>query len=403
MHMWRAWGITLLALFPAQDLGPAYSSDLHEMRIRPPAGWLKREGQGNFIARFQAPGESKDKPSTHLTLAHLSYSATPTPLRSFVAQAKEHIAKEYKDSKITEEKELAIGGRPAYRIVFTFQDTLQVKHVIPRTNLECYLVDGQTTIAEAEKTRPLIEASAASFEIVPMTPTPEETQAQGRLQALLKEARVRPELLGETWYSVYIGKARSGHQRIKVAASEGVYSFEVDLANDYGEGGKDSTIVRGSFSPDGRTQKVDLESTKQGPKERWQFRANATIQNGQARASRDMNGVKEEKAFPVEDGVLFTDVADLVRRTLVFAGKGTYLFRTLSPFADEPNAELLEVNPREPLDLDGKKREGHIVFGKTDRRKNSTYYVGADGAALRTGGLKDAFSIRLSTKEEATK
>jgi len=374
------------------------------MRIRPPAGWLRREGQGNFIARFQAAEDAKDKVPTHLTLAHLTYNATPTPLRTFVAQAKEHIVKEYAESKVTEEKEIAIGGRPAYRIVFTYKDTLQIKHVIPRTNLECYLVDGQAPLAEAEKLRPLLEASAATFEIVPMSLTSEESQARSRTLAHLKDARVRPEFLGETWYSVHLlGKARAGHQRIKVAASEGVYSFEVDLLNDFGEGGKDSTVVRGSFSPDGRTQKVDVESTKQGPKERWQFRVSATLQNGQVKAVRDMNGVKEEKSFAVEEGVCFTDVADLVRRSLVFAGKGTYLLQTISPFADEPNSELLEVSARDQLDLDGKRHEGHIVFGRTDRRKNATYYFGADGSALRTGGLKDSFSIRLTTREDATK
>jgi hypothetical protein len=30
-----------------------------------------------------------------------------------------------------------------------------------------------------------------------------------------------------------------------------------------------------------------------------------------------------------------------------------------------------------------------------------TYYVGPDGSLIRQGGVKDAFSIRGSTKEEA--
>jgi hypothetical protein len=399
--MWRAWG-TFLLLISSQDLDRPFVSEDHEMTLRPPAGWARRAGQGPFVVRFTAPDEVK--PPCDLTVTHLVHTTNPTPLRTFVQTAKEHIAKEFKGSKVTEEKELKLGGRAAYRIVFTFEGTIQVKTVVHRTNLEWYLLDASIPEPLAPKLRPLAEASIATFELAPAPLSVEERAARGRTLDALRAAKVAPGLLGERWFAVHLGTRKVGHQRVRLTESEGLYALESDTVTDFGEGNRDATIVRASFSPDGRVQKVDTEQTKTNDrKERWQFRASAVLQNGQVKASRDMNGVKEERSFAAEEGVLFGDVADVVRRALVGAGKGSYLLLTLSPFVDEPNVEFLEVNDREAMELDGRSVEAHLVFAKVDRRRTKAYYYGADQSLIREGGLKEAFSVRASTKEEALK
>lgn len=405
--MWRAWGIFLLIL--PQDLGPPFASDDHEMTIRPPAGWARRIGSGPFIARFTPPeaepaptdGEKK-VPPWGLELKHLHYRSNPTPLEGFVKQAKAHIEREFKGSKLVEEKAVRVGGRAAHRIVFEFEGTIQVKTVVPRTHLECYLLDISLLKADEARLRKVAEASIETFQIVPAPLSGEESAADARTAGFLKAAKVQPALLGERWHTIHLVQRKTGHLRIKLSESKGAYVFETDVRNDYGEGNVDATVVRGSFSPDGRTQKVETEQTKENDKkERWQFRASASIEAGRFKASRDMNGIKEEKGFAVEDGVLLEDVAEVVRRAFVAEGKGAWLLKILSPYADEWNTEMIEVSGRESLELDGTRRDAHVLFCRVDRRRNMTYYIAPDGGLIRQGGVKDPFSIRASTREEA--
>lgn len=404
--MWRAWGIVLLLV--RQDLGAPFTSTEHEVAIRPPAGWTRRVGTGPFIARFtpadvDPPGDGERRvPPWGITLSHLYYRANPTPLESFVKQAKAHIEREFKGSKITQENTLTIGGRAGYRIVFDYENTVQIKTVIPRTNLECYLADASLLKSDEEKYRKLIEASLASFQLAPVGLTGEETAADSRTVDLLKSAKLDPSGQGERWHTIHLLGRRTGWLRTSLVVKDGAYLFESEVRNDFGEGNVDATVVRGSFSPDARIQKVEVEQNKSNDKkESWKFRVTATIEGGLYKASRDMNGVKEEKSFKVEEGVVFEDVADFLRRNLVRAGKGAFLLKTISPYADEWNAEPIEVNERESLELDGIRREAHVLFCRPDRRRNMTYYVAPDGTLVRQGGVKDAFSIRLSTKEEA--
>jgi hypothetical protein len=408
-NMWRAWGIILF--LSSQDPAAPFQSEDHEMAFLPPPGWVRREGARPFIVKF-IPGDALRSaaesngalPSWGLVLSHLYYPSNPTPLQGFVRQAKEHIAREFKSSKMVEEGELKIGERLGYRMVFTHEGSLYLKTVLPRTNLECYLLDASMPQREESKFRPVVESSIASFRLVIASLGPEERAAEARTLDVLKSAKVDPGILGESWQAVFLMNTKTGSQRTRVSPSSDGYAFELDIQDDFGEGGKDATTVRGSFSPDGRTQKIETEHTKQNAKERWIFRAAAVLEQGRVKASRDMNGVKEEKTFRVEPGVLFEDVADILRRSLFRGrGKGTYLFRTLSPYSDEPEPELMEVNDPEPLEMNGARRSLWIVFSRVGHRKQMTYYYDTQGGLVRVGGMRDAFSLRLSTKEEATR
>jgi len=405
--MWRAWGIFLFVT--GQDLGPSYVSEIQELSLRPPAGWTARPGAGPFVVRFsppdlEAPPAEGDRkvPPWGLTLSHLHYRATPTPLESFSKQAKAHIEREYKGSKILEEKNLTISGRKAYRLVFEFDNTVQIKTVIPRTNLEGYLLDASFLKTEEGKYRKVAEASIETFKIVPVPLSGEETGADLRTGELLAAGRIPPAPLGERWHAIHLGNRKTGWMRTALSESGGTYAFEAEVHSDYGGGNVDATLVRGSFTPDGRMQKVEFEQSKSNDrKESWKFHATASIDRGVLKSSRDMNGVKEEKSFKVEEGVLLQDVADIFRRSMVLAGKGTYLLKIISPFGDEWNPELVEVNDKESLELDGVRREAHILFCREDRRRNLTYYVAPDGTLIRMGGVKETLSIRASTKEAA--
>ena len=396
--MWRLGGILLLAL--SQEAGQPYANETHEFSIQPPAGWLRRPVGQPHEVKFVPPEELKTP--CRLLVTHF-HTSNPTPLKGFVAQSKIFITREFKGAVVTDEKELSIGGRPAYRQVYSIGEELYVKTVILRSNIEYYFVDLILAQADAAKYRPVAEAAVDSFRIVPVKVKPEEAAALERTSALLKGARVIPALLGEQWYSVHLGKLRAGHQRVKVSEARGNYAFELDVKLDYGEGGTDSSQVRGECSPDGSFQKVDFEQTKTKKDERWQFRAGALLQGGQAKVTRDMNGIKEEKTFAVEPGVVLGDVADLLRRALVAAGKGNYALRTLPIFADEPDLEMIEVNEKEPQEVDGKKVTASTVFCIVDRGKPQTYSFSPEGTLLHHGSPKDLFSIRLSTREEALK
>jgi len=398
--MWRAWGITLLVL--SQDLSPAARSEDHEFAIQPPQGWVRKPGVKPTVVKWVAAEEGKAV--AEILVTHL-ISGNPTPLKNFETQAKQHLAERYKGAKVLEEKPATVGGRAAHRLVFSHDGTLYIKLALHRTNLEYYMLDAILAEASAAKYRALAEASMATFEIVPTPLSTDEQGARARGLQVLKAAKIDSALLGERWHAIHFGLPKTGYQRMKVGESEGMYTFENDVVSDYGLGKKDETHVRGSFSPDGRVQKLDSEMTKTNDRgERWQFRASAVLQNGQVKVSRDLNGVKEEKAFAVEEGVLFSDVLDLLRGTLAAAGKGSYLIRTISPYADEPNVELVEVGEKERLDIDGKARDVILVQARVDRLKYLTYtYSAADRSLLRLGGARDAFSIRAATKEEALK
>ena len=141
--------------------------------------------------------------------------------------------------------------------------------------------------------------------------------------------------------------------------------------------------------------------TKSRKSERWQFRAQATIENGECKASRDMDGIREESTFQVAEGVLFPDVADVFRRVLLGSGKGLALIYTLSPYADEAAPEISGVNDKDLVEVDGRKREAYIVFSRQGRGKNlMCTYDGADKTMLRLGGVRDVFSLRAVPREE---
>jgi len=191
--------------------------------------------------------------------------------------------------------------------------------------------------------------------------------------------------------------------RFKMTESEGMYSFDSEVRNDLGDGNTDTTLVRGSFSPDGRVQKLETEETKINPKQKWTFRASAVAQAGQVKVSRDINGVKEDRTFAVEEGVLLNDIAECVRTVLVGAGRGSYLLKSLSPFSEEWSIEMIDVGGLETLEVDGRTRECILVQAYVGRRKNMTYYYAPDRSILRVGGPKDLFSVRATTKEDAQK
>jgi hypothetical protein len=253
-----------------------------------------------------ADGERK-VPAWGLRLSHLHYRATPTPLESFVKQAKSHIEREFKGAKIVEEKNLTISGRKAFRLVFEFENTVQIKTVVPRTHLEGYLLDASFLKSDEEKFRKIAEASIETFKVVPTPLTGEETGADLRMADLLGAAKVQPGLLGERWHTIHLGGRKTGHMRTLLSDAGGRYGFEVEVHNDFGEGNVDATTVRGSFSPDGRDQKIDFEQSKTNDrKERWQFRSSASIRGGVLKASRDMNGSRRRRPQG-RGGVLFPE------------------------------------------------------------------------------------------------
>jgi hypothetical protein len=397
--MWRAWGITLLLLSP-QDLGVRARAPEHEIAFRPPSGWIRHPGAGPLVVRFTLPGELQTPPE--MTVTHLM-SSNPTPLEAFKRQAKDGIKEKYVGAKILEEKDLKIAGKGAYRVVFQSGDLVYLKTVVHRNNLEYYLLDGAYPPDLADKVKPVLEASIDTLEIVPTDLTSEERLAETRVLGLLKEAKIDPALLGEHWFTIHVGARKVGHMRVRMTESKGAYGFESEVKNDLGEGNSDASTSHGEFSPDGRVQKLEAEQTKISPKLKWVFKASATIEGGQARIHRDVNGVVEDRTLKVEEGVLLNDVAECVRPSLVGAGKGIYLLKILSPYSDEWVAESVEVSGPENVELYGKPTDCVFMQTSIGVRRKSTYTYLPDRTLLRVGGPRDVVSVRASTKDEALK
>jgi len=397
--MWRAWGIAVLLLSP-QDLGVRAVAPEHEIALRPPAGWVRYAGTGPTVVKFRQPG---DLPvASELLVSHLT-SSNPTPLDHFRTQARENIKEKYQGSKILEEKDLTLAGKNAFRIVFSHGDLIFLKTVLHRSNLEYYLLDAAYPPSQADKVRPVIEASIASVEIVPTALSSEERVAESKSLKLLREAKIDPVLLGEKWYAIHLGARKVGHMRVRIGESEGMYTFDSEVKSDFGEGNSDSTVSRGVFSPDCRIQKFDTEQAKANPRQKWAFKASVSLQEGRAKVSRDLNGMKEERAFPVQEGVLFNDVLECLRPVFVRGGKGTYLVQVLSPYSEEWGPETLEVSGPENLELYGKPTDCILMMTSAGIRRKTTYTYLPDRSLLRVGGPKDVFSVRASTKEDAMK
>ena len=335
-------------------------------------------------------------------MSHLT-SSYPTPLENFRKQAKDNIKEKYEGSKILEEKDLTLAGKSAFRIVFSHGDLIYLKTILHRSNLEYYLLDAAFPPSQAEKVKPLVEASIATVEIVPTSLSAEDHVAEAKALGLLKAAKVDPILLGEKWFTIQLQSRKVGSMRVKMAESQGMYSFESEVKSDFGEGNTDITAARGSFSPDGRTQKIETEQTKVNPKQKWQFRAAATIQDGKANVSRDLNGVKEERSFAVEEGVFLNDVLECLRPVIVGGGKGTYLVKVLSPYSEEWGPETLEVSGPENLEIYGKPTDCILMMNSSGVRRKTTYTYLPDRSLYRVGGPKDVFSVRASAKEDAQK
>ena len=398
--MWRAWGVALWAL--AQDPGAPYSNPDHEFSIRPPAGWFAKQGFRPTIVRFLHPGSDK-KADAELMVTHL-ITTNPTPLKGFEVQARQHIVDRFKGAVVHEEKNVEIGGRPAFRVRFTHENSLYIKTAVHRTNLEYYLLDIQLPKETAETLRAVAEASVESFRIAPVPLSPEESDALARGLDGLRAAKPAPAMMGERWYGIFLANKKSGHYRMKLSEAEGLVAFEMDVVLDLGDGNRDATSTRGVFSLDGGVQRLETDQTKANEKkETWRFRATADLRGGKLKVSRDMNGFKEEKTLDVPEGLLLSDVAEFLRGRLALNGKGAALFRTMSPFADEPNVEMTEASAPEMMDVDGRRREAVVVLTKVDRRRVVTYTYGTDHVLLRQGGGKDVFTLRALSKDEALK
>ncbi len=407
--MWRVWGPFLLLL--SQETGRNYVSESYEFSVQGPPGWVRRPPRAPEVLRLTtAEGV---KPACELTVTPLR-TPSPTPAPSFGAQATDHVKQKFPGAKVVEGKETSVGGRPSYRLVFEDARALYVKTAVRRTNLEYYLVDAAMGMPEkpelrkeadkdAAAFREAVEKSVATFKIVPAALTADERAAHARGLEFLRSASLRPELMGEQWQAMHLQSKKIGHQRVSLSPAGGGYALEFDVVSDFGEGGRDASVVRGRFSPDGRSQKLDVERTQENKKERWQYRASVTVENGKAKAVRNLNGFAEETSFDVEEGVLFDDVAAVLRRALILAGKGNYLLKTLSPFEDEPDFEFLEVYAKEPVELDGRRLEAFTVLSRVDRGRSVAYYYDSEARFLRRGGPREVFSIRAATKDEALK
>ena len=388
---------TLLVL--SQDLAPPVVLEDHEVAFRPPVGWTPRPVRPPSLVKFVRP-PAEGKGNVEILFSHVD-GASPTPMATWTVQSAANVKESQPEAKILEEKKLEVNGRPAHLLSWSEKGVQRFKLGILRTNLEWYVVDAFFPEGEAAAVRPLLDASAASLRILPKPLSPEERVSLDRTRKIMGRVKLDPALKGERWYVVALGARKLGHQRVKIDESADLVTFEVETSFEVSEGSRDVATVRGSFSPDGRIQKVETEQHKQDKKEKRSYRATASLDGGQVRVRRDMNGAVEEKTFVVEEGVLLGDVVEIYRSFFAEEGKGSYFIRTLNVYADEPSTEQLDVADPEKLKLDGVDRKVILISSTIDRRRTLTNAYGLDRRLVRMGGASDPLVVKVSTKEEA--
>lgn len=408
------------AWFAAQDeLGPEVVSKEHEFSIRPPLGWKGVPGTGASVARFTSP---ETPPEAMLNVIHYSCK-NATSLAQFRGQLEQFLRETYQDHSVLFHRQGTLGGLPSFQIAIQHRDKenkewVVYRAVLHRSNLDYYLFDGQCPAAGSDRRLALFEKSVGSFRLRPHEPSVEEKAAAARaVEALRTGAMNAKSLEGETWQAVFLEKLKVGYLRQKLSAAtvEGVagWSFESDTVLEYKyqegktwkSGGKDRTVVRGSFSADGRYQKIDSEEvvvTEKG--EELKYRYSAVLRGDRLTVRRHLRGTDEESAFAVPEGTLITDVADVFRRAVALRSRQTYYVPVLNPFEGRVAWEWIEVAGKEIMSVrSNESKEVLVVLSTLERRRLLHYWYEPTGALYVLKGPKQVFVVFGMSKEEAMK
>ncbi|MBI2900762.1 MAG: hypothetical protein HYY17_11310 [Planctomycetes bacterium] len=405
------WAILALVAQDDGDLGRTYANPDHEFSFRPPADWSAKTAHPPGVVEFVSPDVP---PQASLVVIHFPCK-NATPLAHFKKELDEYMKSKYPGASPLVDRQGTVGGQSALQVAVKTKDRagqeiVVYRIVVHRSNLDYYIFDAQCRADGSARWLALLDKSVATFRIVPFEATVEERAAAARAVQVLRDgAMTRKELEGETWQGVFIERRKVGHQRQKLAAAtvEGSpgWSCESDTVLDFKEGGQDRTVVRGSFTADGRYQKIDSEETiVSEKKEELKYRYSAVLRAGRVSVRRHMRGTDEETNFTVPDGTLLTEVADVFRRAVALRSKETYLIPTLHPFEGKTGIEWIEVAGKENVSSrSNETREVLIVFSTADRRRMLHYWYELNGALYVIRGPKQVFVILGLPRDEATK
>ncbi len=404
----------VLAQEDDKDLGSPFRSEEDSTVFRPPAGWSAHQGVPPEIVRFAAPEKG---PAAELIFIHY-FPQNPTPLAHFRVQLEKHLKTKYPDHTPILNRQVAVAGLPAFQVALRTKTKNQdppeeiviYRTIVHRSNLEYYAFDCQCIASAYDRLAPLFDKSIATLKIEKTEPTLEERAATARAVEFLRGGALgKKELEGEGWQGIYLTKKKVGYQRqklapVKVEGAAG-YEYESDTILDFQEGGKCRTVVRGSFTADGKFQRISSEEIVAPEKEpELKYRFTATLRGGRVTVQREMKEIREEASFDVPDGTLFTDVADVFRRAASTGPKSTYLVPILNPFRGDPGGESLEVAGKESVEVEvDVMKEVFVVLSNVDRRRSLVYWYDAKSELFSVQGARQAFVIVAMSKEEALK
>ncbi len=395
----------------ADDLGREFSSPDHQFAFRPPAGWTARSGTGPAVAKFVPPERPEE---SSLSVIHYSVK-NATPMAQFRKELEAYLAATYKDHTPLLTRPGTIDGLPSLQLALRWKDTsgketVVYRAILHRTHLDYYLFDGHAPASATEKTIALFEKSVGTFRLRPSDPTVEEKAAAARVVGVLREGVLGARHLeGESWQGVFLEKAKVGYQRQKFvpATLEGRpgWLLESDTFVDFREGGKDRTVVRGSFTSDGRVQKIDSEETIVTEKgEELKYRYSAVVRGDRVTVRRHMRGVEEESSFQVPEGTLVTDVADAFRRSVALRPKQTWHVPVLNPFEDRTGWEWVEAAGKETVSVKtNESKDVYVVLSTVGRRRILHYWYELSGTLYVLKGPKQVFVVFGMSKEDAMK
>lgn len=407
--LFRVFAVLAVCSLPAaaqEELGDPFTSKEHEYTFQPPKGWTSSVRASSTI--FSAGKESRRE----MEVIRLPVQNPTTPTQ-FTDQLRKHMEK-YKSKEFLFTRQATIGGRTAWQIAARVELETQNKDkvliyrtVIHRTHLDYYVLDCRADASDSDRALKIFDASIATFRIEPTALSTEEKAAEARTIAALQDGVLgAKDLQCEAWQGVFLQQVKVGYktQKLTSATVEGApgIAFESDTVFDLKKGGNTKYSVRGSFTVDGRYQKMAGEQTvtPEGGKE-MKFRHTIVLKDGKVTVRRHMDGADEETSFTVPEGTLLIEVADVFRRAVSLRPKNTYFVRTLDAFESETRTESLEVTGPQTVD---DSRTVLVTFSSVNRGLTDTYWFDESGKlALLRGNAARLFQVVGMTREEALK
>lgn len=361
-----------------QDSTPFESAN-HGVRLKIPAGWtVDSTPQANLLLRINKGGAFPFPPAIIAQEMRLSEPATPGQLKEKLRTAYQSVLIE---ARILEEEPVKIAGQSGFS--FTIQTrtpkgdpVMAVRTVIGDGPSRYVSVDADLPKAAYGRLRDEYDRLLGSLEFFPRRQPPGVAEEAAQWQELLPKlageplpAAAKPGFKDEMVIEV---KAPDGTMRQVGAYSFAVrpetqeatdgLSITISYKIDLGESGKQEVSTQGWLSRDFKRQRVLSEEARTGSDKRsTYFSADGSLENGQARATRRINGEKSVWSGPVDPATVLEDLVEGLQWRLATLGKRSVAVPVLSLYDPQPRPWRFEVSGEQSVQDGDRQIDVHVL------------------------------------------